>query len=94
MEAMGRQAEVESRAWRPEVELEDYHTKAKLETKKPTADQSNWAGPPKEEPWGLRKPAEELDGVNREGGCGRLGGRLGAWQNQQRQRRLGAAWNQ
>jgi len=34
MDKMGRQAEVEARGWRPEVQLEDSHTKAELETEK------------------------------------------------------------
>lgn len=39
METMGRQAEVEARAWRPEVKLEESHTKAELETEKSAAKQ-------------------------------------------------------
>lgn len=40
METMGRQAKVEARAWRPEVKLEDSHTRAELETKKSAAKQA------------------------------------------------------
>lgn len=47
METMGRQAEVEARAWRPEVKLEESHTKAELETEKSAA---------KQETWGLAEP--------------------------------------
>lgn len=42
---MGPRAEVESRAWRPKVELGDPHTKAELEIGEPKADSSNWVEP-------------------------------------------------
>lgn len=41
VKAMGRLAEVESRAQRPKVQPGDQLTKAELETKKPKADLSS-----------------------------------------------------
>lgn len=40
-------SKVESRAWRPEVELVDPHTNVELENGKPKADPNSWMRPPK-----------------------------------------------
>lgn len=45
VEPMGQRAEVEPRAWRPNVELGDPHTKAELEIGEPKADPSSWTEP-------------------------------------------------
>lgn len=45
-------AEVEQWARRPEWEPGDHHNKVELEIRKPKADPSSWAEPPKEEPKG------------------------------------------
>lgn len=57
---------VNRQRWRPEVKLEDSHTKAELETEKSKANQSNWAGPPGAEGLNWMKLTEE--------------GRVGGWE--------------